>query len=203
MKLKILIIGLVFGTHAMAGILVDPYVGYQTGDFNLEITSENSTYEYDFSGIGYGLRLGYNFLGLMAGVEYRLGSIKQKEASVPEASRKNSEDSYDTTQAGAFLGYNFPLVRFWGSYYWNYEWEISKTNSTTGADKGDTWKGNGFGLGVGFTGIPFISINLEYKKLEIEKAISASGASTNYPTPSVPKPEIDEIFLSVSVPFDF
>ncbi|MCK5074284.1 MAG: outer membrane beta-barrel protein [Bacteriovoracaceae bacterium] len=200
MKLKILIIGLVFGTHAMAGILVDPYVGYRTGSF--EVTSENTTYEFDLSGYGYGLRLGYNFLGLMAGVEYGLGSVDR------EYTRTGSEETYDTTQMSAFIGYNFPLVRFWGSYYWNYKLEIPETNLTTGDYEGDKWEGNGFGLGIGFTGIPFISINLEYKRIEIEELTyysSSRGATrtVNYPTSDTTKPEIDEFFLSVSVPFDF
>ena len=52
---------------------------------------------------------------------------------------------------------------------------------------------DGYGLGIGFTGLPFVSLNLEIEALNYDA--ESSGVETDYSVAST--------ILSVSMPFDF
>lgn len=81
-------------------------------------------------------------------------------------------------RTAAFAAFKAPVIplRVFGRYI--FDTGVSGATTSTG-----------YGVGVGFTGMPFISINLDYTKLDNKiKLIDNSG---------------DEIMLSISVPFDF
>lgn len=192
---------------AMGGLMVDPYLGYRTGGYDFTYTDAGTPYdfEYDANGYGYGLRLGYQHLGFMGGAVYGLGAVESEMSSAPSGIALETEkDEHDTTEIGVFVGYaGLPFIRFWGTYYFNYEWEISKTNAATNSTKGELFTGNGFGLGVGYTGLPFVSFNLEYKKCTFDEAKDADGTKTSFPTDTYSEFDVHEIVISVSAPFDF
>jgi len=193
---------------SFAGFLVDPYIGFKFGSKDQTVKNlgaANGTYEDKDSGYAIGSRLGYSFLGLMGGLDFNVGSITDKADSSPAGITVSGEDDYSTKQVGLFLGYELPILfRFWGTYYFTNEWEAKSSNTVTGTDKGDTYSGSGFGLGVGFTGLPIVSINLEYKKSTFDEfKDGVTGAKTSYPSNFSSEVEASEIFLSVSAPFDF
>lgn len=164
-----------FISKASADILLEPYVGYYFGKAKTNSSS-------NFSGPGFGARVGYKtMLGLSAGAEYMTGKMKQ-----------DSTPSVDITpnSLGAFVAFDFPvLLRVYGTYFIS---DKSDGKSNTGTNK---YSGNkGVKLGVGFTGLPFVSVNLEYGASEFDK-VNGSAAATSLKT--------NYYGLSVSLPLTF
>ena len=80
---------------------------------------------------------------------------------------------------GAFVGYDFPiLVRAWATYFFDVTY-----SPETGSDLTAT----GTSFGVGFTGLPFVSLNAEYRMLSFDDSELDSS----------------EVFLSASLPLTF
>lgn len=188
-------------TTANAGLLVEPYLGYSFGSAETNVSNAggaNGTYDIKASGYRLGGRLGYQFLGFMGGVDYGIGAAKEKISSIPNGT-SYSLDDYNVSQLGIFAGYELPILfRFWATYYTSYKMEVDG-----GSNNGDEDSGSGFGLGAGFTGLPFVSLNLEYKSITIDETEFAGGGSVKYPTNQISERDINEIVLSVSLPLDF
>ncbi len=175
LKSFIAILSLVaFSQTAKASLLVEPYLGYVSGKAKLS-SSVNLT------GTGYGARVGFSHMGFAAGVDYSAASLKDDGSPSID---------YKAGDLGLFVAFKFPvLVRAYVTYIPSPE---LKANAG-GADF--TYKsGNLVKLGVGFTGLPFVNLNLEYfsgtygqiNSLDIDPKLTTSG-----------------IALSVSAPFNF
>lgn len=173
--------------EAHAGVLVEPMVGYQFGDGD-----EGST-DHTYSGPFLGGRLGYQTLGLMLGLDYRLATFEDKAENTAGVTK----DDQKQQKIGAFVGYNLPIMlRAWASYYFDVSTEDDDSRN---ANKGDKYSGDGIGLGIGFTGLPFISLNLEYHSFSYDEFENASTGSKS----SVSDFDASEILFSVSLPLDF
>lgn len=169
--LGLMILSLFSMKRAHSSILLEPYIGSHF--FGSERTVGSDVDK--LSGMAFGARVGFQTLGFMAGVNYKTGSFSVDDAT-------SDIDSY--TNMGAFIGYEFPiLIRVWGEYV------FSSTLDFEGG--GELEKGNGTTLGVGYTGLPFISINLEMSTVD--------GYETSAGTSSIA--EFKTTFLSVSFPF--
>lgn len=185
-KLAIAVFSLfIFTSTAQAGILVEPYVGYSIG-----LSKDYGNTTYDYKTPQFGARLGYQFLGLMAGIDYSLSSsfdLSQKNKTTGATSKVSS----DKNQLGLFVGYEFPiLLRAWGTYFLD-------SNLNKSSTPGKAYSGNGYALGAGFTGLPFVSLNLEYRSFSYDSSkISGSTTALN------PKWTMNEILLSVSLPIN-
>ena len=186
--MKKIIVALMLMFTANAGLLVEPYMGFQLGSQETEIANEN--YEYGLTGQLLGARLGYTLPLFMLGLDVNVGSM---DADVDSAPSGAQDQSYDTRQIGLFAGVELPiLLRAWATYYFANEYT---------RDDDDKFKGSGMALGVGFTGLPFVSINLEYKMLTFDELEdSATGATTTYSGDN--QLDSNEIVLSVSLPLD-
>lgn len=178
-KLKIfgaLILCAGYVSSASADILVEPYLGYYTGKYEVGSTSE------DFSGLGFGARVGYkHMLGLMLGLDYMTGKMEDKAAV---------KSDITPNQLGFFVGYEFPiLLRVYGVYNFMDKTEGKNSTGTTKYE-GDS----GVKLGVGFTPLPLLSVNLEYGFSSYDEA---NGHSLS--------PTFDTKYygLSVSLPLTF
>ncbi len=186
MKIKHSLIALFafISLSANAGFLVEPYLGYKIGTGD---QGGSTPVDYTYSGATFGGRLGYQFLGLMGGLDYSLSSF-DIDREVP-----GTKTSVDTSQStfGAFVGYDFPiLLRAWAAYYFSSKLEENDN---------DEYSGGGYGLGVGFTGLPFVSLNIEYRSLAYDEFYNSSASSTSSLGADV---EINEILFSVSLPLD-
>ena len=165
-----------FVMQAKAGVLIEPYVGYaMNGSIEVDVPGAD---EEDYSGTTLGGRLGYQFLGLFGGIDYRLSNYDV------------DGDELTESQYGIMVGYDFPiLVRVWGEYILGGEGELDSTGSPKLKDPSGTI------LGVGFTGLPFVSLNLEmanYQYGEYDGALIDSGVDT----------DMSHILLSVSLPLN-
>lgn len=166
---------------ASAGLLVEPYMGYKLG------TYESNTDKWTYNSPQLGARLGYSYLLFMAGLDYSFSTAEYKG----DGTTADAGDFKNSTM-GIFAGVELPiLLRAWGTYYFN-----QKLTDEEGSESGAEYKGDGIGLGVGFTGLPFVSLNVEYRKFSYdEKEFESTKSSISN--------DSSEVFFSVSAPFDF
>jgi len=147
---KVLSLVLLFSTTAsvQAGVLVEPLIGL---NFNHKIEGGGE----DVSGLGgaWGGRLGYQNYGFQLGLDYLSSSTDMDESKL-----KNNFKSQDWA---AFVGFEFPiLVRVYAGYIFSSTGEVN----TKSSGKAKFKDGTGTKIGIGFTGLPFIDINVEYRR---------------------------------------
>ena len=189
---------------AKADISIEPYIGLAIGgegETNFGTLNQNGI-ENNFSGIQFGSRVGYSTLGFTFGIDFSLGSISV-DSSNPSTSFYAKSDNLKVNQTGIFVSYQLPILfRMWGTYFINAnasgddQVNLMEDQLFDAAD--DFSSGSGIALGVGYTGLPFVSLNLEYRKLEYENYKVSDISSYNFKNFS-----INEIFLSVSLPLEF
>jgi opacity protein-like surface antigen len=175
---------------AQASLLIEPHLGYNisgTGDFN----NEGIPFEIDYNGAQYGLKAGWQLLGFMVGLDYTL-SNPEVETSAAGFSGK---DKFDTKELGVFAGYNLPiLLRAWAGYYF----DVTAETSGTGAyEAGTELSGHTMELGIGFTGLPLVSLNLIYRNKAFDEVKDSTGTTKLSGTQEV---KASEIVLGVSLP---
>jgi len=122
-----------FGLQAQA-FIIEPYVGIESGsDANSKTTS----------GTSFGLRAGMTTLGFMYGLEYQTASLTVKATT---------DLSVTATDLGFFFGYEAPiLVRGYLTI-----------GFASGLDAGAiVYEGKQTKIGFGYTGLPFVAINVE------------------------------------------
>jgi hypothetical protein len=186
MKVFIALAILLTTTVASAGILIEPQVGYilsnkYSGTVGLTSGSlvGSTTGDYKSTGPEYGARVGYQVLGFMTGLNYGHSSGKSKNSD-------GTTDDLKSTNIGAFIGYKAPILfRAWLAYNFS---------TKTSLDTNDL-KGNSTEIGLGYTGLPFLSINAIYRMYKYTEVTNAgvTYTATNYnPT---------EIELAISAPF--
>ena len=165
-----------FVSTAHAGVLIEPYLGYLTGKV------EQSSNDWDISGVNFGARLGYkSFLGLMGGLDYMTGKLEDDA---------NPKNDVTPSQLGVFVGFEFPiLLRVYGVYGISNKAEFKDSATTNKYEGGDNIK-----LGVGFTALPLLSINLEYIMASYDE-MDGNSLTNDL--------NIKTYGLSVSAPFDF
>ncbi len=185
---------ILFTFKANAGFMIEPYAGFALAG-GLE-QKQTVPLLADYSGFQLGARAGMTFLGFMGGVTYNMASSTEYEFTQGVAIVRDNATRNDL---GLFIGFNFPIMlRVWGSYYLDSQLEGEDAAGTL--DSTETWKGDGLGFGVGFTGLPFISINLEFKTFTFTEEEDTNAV----PTTRTFSPEFtgSELFISVSLPFD-
>lgn len=129
-----------------ANLLLEPHVGY-----NIYGNADYNTFKTNFNGTQFGARLGEQYLGFMGGLDFTYSLYTSKSTSLAG----NSTANVSRNQYGIFAGYNMPMfLRCWLSYYL-----LDKSTGST-----NSWnKGSAIEFGVGFTLLPFLSLNFEYR----------------------------------------
>lgn len=177
---------------AHAGILIEPYLGYEMGDFYYKYAGGSTEYKDSLSGVGYGMRLGYKFLLPWVALDYTSGSGTAKR----DSAASSTDQDFTRSSLGAVVGVDLPLIRAWAGYGFSNEATLKGVNG--GADT--KIKGNYLKAGVGLGFIPFVSLNLEYKINEVKKVDLGSGEQDKSAVYDSVKN--DTIMVSVSVPFN-
>lgn len=185
MKFLAAIITVVFLQSAQAALLIEPVLGYNmAANSKLDVVGEPDS--SGGKGIGYGGRLGYQNFGFQLGLDYLSNSIDMNEDSLYDA-------NFDSSEFGAFVGFEFPVfVRIYVGY-------IFSANAETKTSSGDKWefsKGSGYKVGLGFTTIPFIDINLEYRAVTYDEHETLAAKSKD-------ALDFSAVLLSLSVPLTF
>lgn len=172
MKKLAVILSLLVGVNASAGILLEPYVGYAIGGTEQATVSDN-----DITGVAYGGRIGWTLPLVFFAFDYSTGAFDLEQGS--------SKTDADYTAMGVVAGVSLPVLRIWAGYNFASELKI---------DSSVKYEGGGMKAGLGFK-MPVlpISFNAEYI---IDEYDEGNGLSL------VNKMESKILLISVSAPFN-
>jgi hypothetical protein len=156
-----------------ASILVEPLIGY---NLNTKFGDGGG------KGMGYGGKLGYQSEGgLQIGVDYLKSSISMKDDDIYDA-------NVDLTETSFFLGYKTDFFKIYGGLIFGAEAETKLIDG----QKLTFENGGGQKIGLGFTGLKYIHINLEYRTGKFDQ-IKLSGED-------VGSDKYSAVMLSLSIP---
>lgn len=180
---------LLLSTQVLAGIKIEPGIGY---NFAGKLTdTDNPARDESTSGLGYFAKLGYQQLGFSAGVDYARSTVTLKD----NADATAIDEDWKGTEIGVFVGYDLPiLLRVWGTYVFNAELDRDMPLKNT-----KTYTGKGFKLGAGYSILPLMSLNLEYKVFTYDEVDSAGVTSALV---GVDEISHKSIFASISIPLN-
>lgn len=165
---------------ARAGLLIEPVVGFNMGT---KLDFQGGKNYSGGKGLGYGGRLGFQSWGLQLGADYLQSSIDMGEDDI----KRNVK----TKEWAGFVGYEFPiLLRVYAGYIFS-----AKGDTKLAAGKLTLEDGTGMKAGVGFTGLPFVDINVEYRRGTFDN--QKTGA-----TKSSKDVDYNSLLLSLSVPLN-
>ncbi len=170
MKKLLSIFSIVFGMSSLAhaGILIDPYLGYETGQVKYTTVIGAVQGTNDISGTTLGLRLGYKFIIPYVALDYSMSTGKSKPSS-------GTETDFSQTGLGIVVGASLPFV----SPYIGYGISNESKIKDDGTGNGDTTlKGTYIKVGVGTGFIPIVTLNFEYKMSTYDK-YSDNGGEVN------------------------
>jgi len=185
-----------------SGVTVEPFYAFSLGATGqrLYINSKGQNVLEDFTAKAniYGLRLGYNYHGIMIGGEY----FKKPKFTFREETTivtnlgpalAEFENKFEGRGYGAYIGYQADNgFRFWYTKYLK-----QKYKDVDGSNSGDERNGDGWSIGVGCKAIHWLALNLQATKYSLNKGVSA-GISGSID----PSYEITEWHISISFPFD-
>lgn len=181
-----------------ASFEIEPYVGYSFfGSGNS--TYGSTTYQHKSSGIGYGGRLGYKILPMLAiGADYSI----QKNALRTEDSGAVTVDNVKRNNLGIYAKlFLTPAIRLWGTYFLQAQMQgLGASSSSDFIDSTEKFsEGSGYAVGVGYDDFYYFSLNLEYRTIKYAKDQVNGTAVSNYDE----KLDISEFFISLSLPIYF
>lgn len=159
-----------FSQSSLAGLLIEPFLGYYS--LTTETEGNNGSTSLDDTDDGsnslMGARLGYTTFGFGAGLDHTI--IENGES--------------DIAATGLFLSYKFPiLVRAYATYFASVPVDGLKA-------------GTGTKIGFGFTGLPFVHINLEMYSIKWDDKDPAVGSGNSFES------NMTGTALVISLPFD-
>lgn len=175
-------------SNANAALLIEPVLGY-----NVNVKSETEAFDISGvpvaksstsggKGVGIGGRLGYQQLGFQVGLDFLKSTLDMNDS--------NYDEDLNTTEWAGFVGFEFPvLFRVYAGYIF-----AGEGKSENGGEDITVSGASGAKFGLGFTGIPFIDINIEYRRGvfdEMKIGSSKYKVDTNY----------SALMFALSVPF--
>lgn len=167
-------------TNAKSALLIEPLAGYNMGT---KLDFEGGESYSGGNGWAAGGRLGFQQLGFQIGADYLHSYVDMDD--------KDFNKKVNLDEFGAFVGFEFPvLFRVYAGYIFS---AFGKTENDSD-QKIELSSGSGQKFGVGFTGLPLLDINFEYRRGTFgEKQVGGveSKDDTNY----------QSILIGVSIPF--
>ena len=134
-----------------AGLKFNPKLGYNLLKF------DNTSSKQDMNGAGFGVGVGYSFVGFYSMLEYE---------TIPVSSDNTSVDGESLNNIGIVLGYEFPiLLNVWLNYVVN-----SEINNI---------KGSGTKIGFGYSIAPMIQLYVEIFDLKYDE-LGGVSLSNNF-----------------------
>lgn len=151
-QLFILILAFFIIRPIQAGVLIEPVVGYNLAKFQVNTAGFS---EESATGPAIGGRIGYQNLGLQLGLDYLRSTLNVDD--------NNYKEDLTLNEFGGFVGFEFPiLLRVYAGYIFSATGE-GVVDFGSGRQDLELKSGSGMKLGLGFTGLPFIDINFEYR----------------------------------------
>lgn len=184
LKAASLVLALGFASHANAGLLLEPSLGYESTEMKLGSFSEKIT------GPVFGLRAGYKMpMMLWFALDYTMMTGGEGKPD------QGSNDKVDSSHLYLDVGFDLPvLARVWAGYGIQNKVTLKDDSATNEVTLESPIK-----VGVGFTFLPVVSINLEYV---MAKAKEGKIGSTTVDYSSLDTRDYSGLMLSVSAPFN-
>ena len=180
------IAGLGLSSKANAGLLIEPYLGYQGGTLNLS-SNTIADANMQMKGVTFGGRLGLTVPLFFVALDY-----SSANGNVDGWGYTNT--STIQNQLAAVIGMQIPFLRFFVGYAFMNDLKIQDTADLN-------LSGSAVKAGASFTALPFISLNLEYI-MNTYNHVKEPGVDQGIPGAMLNKAKSDAILFSVSVPFD-
>lgn len=151
---------LITNRQAKADILIEPFLGI-----------EQSTDGGGGSNPTFGARLGFDFMGLAVGAQY---SSFNGKGDFPNSSGIEESHDYSGTKLGAFVSYQFPIsFRVFAAYILNSQSKLKAVSIDPDGPGGISeaagdldFKGKGNEIGLSYTGLPFVTLNLSMSTIK-------------------------------------
>lgn len=173
MKLFIFVMLLTTASLSQAAILVEPLIGYNLSGK----LGENNT-----KGPGFGAHLGYQSQGgFQIGGSYLKSSVTMDDEEV-------FNEKVNLQELGAFLGYKGDLFKIYFGLILSAEGETEVIDGSEVTFE----EGSGSKIGVGFTGLKYLHLNLEYRTGKFDE-VKLNGTSFG-------SDKFSSLFLNVSLP---
>jgi len=189
-RLMMIIASLCVSSLAQASWMIEPYAGYQLGTVKTDdiVTPVDST-TGSLNGTAFGARIGYRFFMPWVALDYTYlnGTFK------PNNSLLNNADATQSSLA-AVVGVDLPvLFRVWAGYGFmnNLNLKDSVTSIT------NKLSGSYTKVGLGWTLLPLVSLNLEYQMNNYNK-LNSNDIKQTYD-----KFDHNALMVSVSLPLHF
>lgn len=185
-QLFILVLAFLFIRPASAGLLIEPVVGYNFGKADVDDKKNN------FTGPSYGGRLGYQNLGFQLGLDYLRSSM--------DVDSNKFKENVTANEYAGFVGFEFPiLLRVYAGYIFSATGNSKYKTDLGGGAGTQTYDlkltdGTGTKFGVGFTALPFLDINFEYRTGQFDTAKAGSTKLDD-------KAKYQSFMVGVSLPF--
>ncbi|MDH5580874.1 MAG: outer membrane beta-barrel protein [Bdellovibrionales bacterium] len=197
-KFLMLFLFIVFIPNSHADIFLEPHLSL--GIIGDATESGGGNKEYDTSDVNLGLKAGYSVMMFNFGIDYTIGQQTWEIEAPSNAAGLGLKEEFDSRTWGLFGGVEFPiLLRAWVTYY--FDAKLEDTNENPTFDKDDELSGSGFGLGLGYTLLPLLSINIEYRSFTYDTfKDNSSGEKLNLPTGSTGEFEHSQIYVGISLP---
>lgn len=175
---------------AKADLLLEPFAGYHSGTASFKSKSGVES-EVSDGGLAFQGRGAYSVMGFFFGLDAFFAKADAKYSK--PAGTKDTESQH--TAYYIVAGYEAPVVplRAWLGYALAHEWGLG--NSTFSG-------GSNIKLGIGFTFLPLISLNLEYFKNDFGSLTTTGGTSTSVGQ-AYDSFNASSLFLSASLPLRF
>ncbi|MBX9767198.1 MAG: hypothetical protein K2X47_08005, partial [Bdellovibrionales bacterium] len=182
-----------FSATAKAGILLEPYVGYQSllTTVNLGGAASGLSFKLDGSGAAFGARVGATISKVFIALDYSTGTLATAVKDLP-AGVSFADGNQTRTSIGATAGVDLMLIRPYLGYIFDDQFK--------GAD---TLVGTGFKVGLGFSVAPKVRLNLEYHTASSTKLKDSDGSEITFSDSALFKSVTTSgFFAGISLPFD-
>jgi hypothetical protein len=172
-------------SRAEASLLLEPVVGYNAP---VHVDVDNLKNFTSGRGGSIGGRVGYQALGFQLGLDYLKSAIDMNSSSF--------KSDLKMEEWAGFVGFEFPvLLRVYAGYIFSAQGTSSFNDSTLGRQDLKLTGGTGSKLGVGFTALPFLDINFEYRRGSFDDYKLGSTKVNN-------KVNYSAFMVGVSLPFN-
>lgn len=180
-----------FASPSHAGLLLEPYLGYESSTLTLDDGSVDSGGKA--TGVGFGARLGYKS-PVMFWVAADYSSLS---GATYKGAVSTNDGKLDTTSLYLDVGVDLPILfRLWAGYGLQSKSKFAGDAGTGG----DIIYESPLKVGVGLTAFPIVSINVEYFTAKV-KEIETGGSTTQ--GSAFKTADNKGLVVSVSAPFNF
>ena len=170
--LLIAVFMIIFSQMSRANIYLEPYVGYGTGSFKADYTDAlmgTGLVDGKIKGVAYGGKLGTSYGVVALGVDVM--GVDWQDDFTNTVSNATGKSKMKGMLPGAFLGIKLPMIKFGATYFFS-----SKIKEEFDGGGSAEIKNSGFKVGLGYSGIPFFAINVDYVALNSSAADFDAGA---------------------------